>query len=435
MNVIRACTTLVLFGMLVRADVPFSLTVLDTDLDFAHGVYAVGDIDGDSLNDIVAGGDTPRLSWRRWPDLTTFAIADSAAMGDEVHVGDMDNDGDLDVITSAAGITWYENPRIGGNPATDPWPVHAIGTHAPAGAHDHKVGDIDDNGMLDVVEREKERPWTFYLQDDTGFAIFTVDAANNTEGTALADLDGDGDLDITDGIAWFECPDSPASQTWVRHDLGPNHSETRVAVGDISGDGRPDILTGPAEFGGSVTLWYRAPDNPRTGVWEPETLVVLSDPNFHTMRLGDIDRDGAIDIVLGVTGYTGNAGWPADWARHLTVYYNVNGDGSAWEEQTWYADRGFWQGVLGDVGSDGDLDLLSADYRDGGQGEFWENTLPPLKVVSPAQSSAVPSDERMGVYLLDGRTALPGSRVRGITVVAGQAGAWLRVSVSPSPRR
>jgi hypothetical protein len=369
-----------LLFLCAHAEVEFEMTVLETDLGYAHGCYTVADIDGDSLNEIVASGNSPRLWWGKYPDLEKFPIAASADVGFEVHVGDMDNDGDIDVITSGAGISWWENPLIpDGNPAGGEWQVHTFGslnTGTNGGSHDFKVGDINNDGLLDMVERDKERPWHFYLQQPGGdFETFSVDAANNTEGTALGDLDNDGDLDITDGLAWFECPEDPANDAWTRHDLGTGHDNTRVVIADMTGNGNLDIVRAPAEFGGNDLVWFEAPSDPRNGTWNKHVIYERSDPNFHTLQVGDIDLDGNNDILAGVTNWSSH---PADWRRQVFIFYNINGDGSQWEQQNWVSEMGVWQGVLGDVGSDGDLDLLTADFNTGSQFEFWENKLDPV---------------------------------------------------------
>jgi hypothetical protein len=65
----------------------------------------------------------------------------------------------------------------------------------------------------------------------------------------------------------------------------------------------------------------------------------------------------------------------------MWIFYNVNGNGTSWVEQKWTSADGCWQGVLGDVGSDGDLDILTADYG-GGAAQFWENKLNPVTSIA-----------------------------------------------------
>ncbi|MBD3393395.1 MAG: hypothetical protein GF418_14805 [Chitinivibrionales bacterium] len=370
----------VVCALCARADVTFDLTLLASNECFACGVYAVGDIDQDGANDIVAGEGSPRLVWYPYPISadTKHTIASSASLGFEIHLGDVDNDGDLDVMSSGAGITWWENPLLpGGNPATDSWEVHEFGSSGGdhnGGSHDFKAGDIDGDGWVDGVERgQNTGQYIVYLNDQAGgWSQFSVNASRGGEGTWLGDVDGDGDLDLTDGWAWFECPDNPASESWTQHDVGnAGYHLTRSYIADINEDGNMDILVSPTEFGGSKLVWWEAPDDPKTGPWTEHILVEYNDPNFHTLQVGDIDLDGHLDVLVGSTH------GPNSDPKLLWIFYNTNGDGLTWEEQKWNSPGGCWQGILGDVGSDGDLDILTVDYSGGNQGEFYENTLDP----------------------------------------------------------
>ena len=114
------------------------------------------------------------------PSWTVSDIATSADGANAIYVADMDNDGDMDIISASGAddaISWYEN-----NGAADPsWTAADIATSA-------------DNAM----------------------SVF------------VADMDGDGDMDIVsasyndDAIAWYE-NDGAANPSWTATDLSLIH--------------------------------------------------------------------------------------------------------------------------------------------------------------------------------------------------------------------
>ena len=182
------------------------------------GVY-VDDVDGDGDLDVVSAvayDDT--IAWSENdgaddPSWTTSVIATTASNGRNVHVADMDGDGDLDVVATSLDdntVSWYENDG-----ADDPsWTAADIDTNSD-GAFGVYVDDMDDDGDLDIVIGSAfDDTIAWYENDGAADPSWTKSAidtsADGARNLHVGDMDGDGDLDIVaasagdDTIAWYE---------------------------------------------------------------------------------------------------------------------------------------------------------------------------------------------------------------------------------------
>ncbi|MEO8167723.1 MAG: VCBS repeat-containing protein, partial [bacterium] len=110
--------------------IPFSQSVIDQSNPRNPNCKAVGDIDGDGFLDALTASNvyTEGLFWYKYPAWTKYRIA-TGSFTTDMQTADIDGDGDLDVIIPKNGsaVTWYENPRPGGNPGVDQWNEHLIG--------------------------------------------------------------------------------------------------------------------------------------------------------------------------------------------------------------------------------------------------------------------------------------------------------------------
>ncbi|MBM3335565.1 VCBS repeat-containing protein [Candidatus Sumerlaeota bacterium] len=111
LNLILCIGLCVFSGFSFAQDVPLRRVEIDSALD-GDG-KALGDIDGDGLADIIVAGE--QLAWYRAPGWAKTIVAGGVDFGTEIQVGDIDNDGDLDILApdtlKKENVLWFENPR------------------------------------------------------------------------------------------------------------------------------------------------------------------------------------------------------------------------------------------------------------------------------------------------------------------------------------
>lgn len=175
---------------------------------------AVADLDRDGDADIVAGNTwfenpgslAPTAVWtaRQFTAAWTWAAT-------FVAVGDIDGDGRIDIALSpseAAGgsyrISWFRAPA---DPRTA-WPERTIVASAESVVHSISLGDLDHDGDLDVVTAEMHQggdPDEVAVHWNTNGAgtawTKQVLATTGSHSMRIADFDGDGDLDLA-GANW-----------------------------------------------------------------------------------------------------------------------------------------------------------------------------------------------------------------------------------------
>lgn len=148
-------------------------------------------------------------------------------------------------------------------------------------------------------------------------------------GIAAADLDGDGDLDLTsadcktnDSLYWFE---NDGTGQFARH-IVQNKEPARLerhAVGDIDGNGYPDIVI-VKNLKGHL-LWFENSGRPREGNPWRRHVITTKLPGAYDVTLANFDGDGDLDVaasswLLGNQfAWYENDGTPDDgaWTKHL----------------------------------------------------------------------------------------------------------------------
>ena len=169
---------------------------------------SAGDIDGDGRPDLLLGTQWLRNQLNGWTRQPVSLRGDAP---DRNRLADLNGDGRLDAVVGFEAISrpgdvvWYERPATG----TGAWIEHHIGS--VIGPMSLDVADMDGDGDLDVVVGEHNlmhpegaRLIVFENLDGRGgrWAEHAVDIGKeHHDGTQTVDIDGDGDLDII-SIGW-----------------------------------------------------------------------------------------------------------------------------------------------------------------------------------------------------------------------------------------
>jgi len=312
-----------------------------------------------------AYGDDPTFSVKR-----EFGIDWSNTRS--IAVGDVDGDGDLDLVEGGH----HDTNEIYLNDGTGNFPTQRGHGCSPSYGWTWSVAlaDVDGDGDLDLVTGDFGRENYVCLNDGAGnFSIHQVfgTGSDDTMSVAVGDMDGDGDLDIVagndgpnavylnDGTGSDDTPPPPPTPTpippppWPSRDFGTgSDGTTSVAVGDLDGDGDLDIIAGN---NGPNAVYL----NDGAGNFPTNRDFGTGSDDTRSVAVGDLDGDGDLDLIAGNVG-------------QIAVYLN-DGAGNFPSSSARNFGLGF-TGAVGDVDGDGDLDIVGdVVYLNDGAGYFQDS--------------------------------------------------------------
>jgi hypothetical protein len=359
------------------AEIPFDHVVVDEHGPRDPWAKFIADIDGNGFDDIVIGGRNGPLVWYAYPDWNKAVIAQGGYKTVDGQAGDVDGDGDLDIVMG--GLIWYENPRHGATVPQKLWKAHKVADHP---THDVELGDLDGDGRLDIVTRDQSEfgqkagnkiyLWRHGQRDQWTQKVINCP---HGEGLKLHDIDKDGDIDVVIGGFWYE-NGGEVTGSWTAHEFCQWHPNATVQVQDINGDGRMDVILSPSELKGSFyrISWFEAPIDPKTAHWREHVIADHVECVIHGLAAADIDGDGMPDVVSAEMHQ-------GDDPDEVAVHVNRQ-NGASWVKQV-LSTKGSHYIQVADIGADGDLDIVGANWSGSHQPiEMWRNRLAD-KIASP----------------------------------------------------
>ena len=331
---------------------------------------AVADFNGDGKPDIFAG-EYLYLA----PDFKPVKVRTVKGSVDENGKGyrndfanlplDVDGDGKPDIIS----VDWFDKHAVwlkNVGAAAGEWPMSVIEENG--NFETAQMGDLLCHGKADVVLPDVKRTVWYELVGKCKFDVHVVSEKPMNFGGGIGDLNGDGRPDIIRPDAWFEAPADPRNGKWIEHPLilgskdgvKPEHT-AQILVYDVNGDGLPDIICSSAHKYG--IFWY---EQYREGGEIKFKQHVIDDTwtQAHSLALGDLDGDGVPELVAGKRFMAHNGHDPEEDAPLGLYYYKLHrgpNHSVTWTKHVISFNQGVGSGLnicLADMDGDGDLDIV-----------------------------------------------------------------------------
>jgi len=343
--------------------------VISSTADGAISVFAA-DVGGDGDLDVLSASELDDgLAWYQNTDgeggfASPHVISTAADGATSVFAADVDQDGDLDVLSASGNddeVAWYENRKIHRNAA------FPIGRGTPAwggGSLSLFAADLDRDGNLDLLSASSSDDRVAWYRNASSHNTISREA-DRPLSVFAADVDGDGDLDALsasendDKIAWYENTDGAGSFGSQQVISTAADYAQSVSGADVDGDGDVDVLSASAND--DKIAWYENTDG--AGSFGSQQVISTAADGATSVFAADVDQDGDLD-VLSASRNDDKIAW----------YENTDGAGSFGSQQLISAAaNGAWSVIAADLDGDADLDVLSAS-RDDDKIAWYENT-------------------------------------------------------------
>lgn len=325
----------------------------------------VGDIDNDGKIDVLNVNNFPAQNFVWYRNINNNGDFEAAQEIGSIYeprnmaIGDIDGDGDLDVIGASPYnippyLVYYKNMDGLGNFGT----LIEVSTPNTQGQRAIIVTDIDGDGHNDlVVGSITDRALTWYknLDGNGSFDEGNIIISNyvNGSGIAVGDIDGDGDIDIvagslmSDTMSWFENLDGNGTFGPPQEIGSSGSTMLSVFLVDIDGDNDLDVIG--SSVGSGVFAWWENLDG--LGNFSLEKTIDASLVTTYIYPV-DLDNDGDIDVLTLAPGY-------------LRWYENLDGFGNFGSANIIKDDLEFAITVTAaDLDNDGDMDPIAASQSD-----------------------------------------------------------------------
>ena len=298
---------------------------------------------------LLSAAQTPMLMSQTFSTNNRLILGPESNKSASVRMGDLDGDNDLDVVV-ANGRHWPQQNFALLNQGRSQFKVmRPIGTDRST-SYACELADLDGDGDLDIAVGNDMAPCQIFLNDGkASFALKgTFGGISSVRSMTVADIDSDDDQDIlltcrgranhiylNDGTANFE----RGAEFGTKSD-----STIDVGVGDVDGDGDNDLVL--ANRDGQPNTWLL-----NDGKLNFEQTKPFGDPKSQSraVTIGDFNKDGKLDWAVGNIG------------KRNRLFLGDGAGGVASDVEFGSADGRTYCLASADIDLDGDLDLIAGN--------------------------------------------------------------------------
>lgn len=277
---------------------------------------------------------------------------------DGAFFGDIDNDGDQDIMTAGGrNVVWFENIDGLGN----------YGKRKIIANYEFGVDvifspfliDLDGDGDLDAIASSAIQDKIFWFENLDGLGNFSQEKVIATFNGSISssifvsDMDSDGDMDIISSyfyeqqkVVWIENIDG-LGQFGDQHIIDVDVSTINIVkIADLDGDGDNDVIL--SSYYEDKIVWYENLDG--NGNFGSQKLISIEQNDPTSIYPADIDNDGDLDIVS-----------TSDLSNRIAWHENIDGNGNFTALKVIANNVDGAKGInVTDIDNDGDMDIFTA---------------------------------------------------------------------------
>jgi fibronectin type 3 domain-containing protein len=269
------------------------------------------DVDDDLFGDAIAMDSTGKVFWLEALDsqANSWSVLEIGDLGSADHgissqgytLGQVIAGGKPEIVINITNkLSYFEVPA---NPDLGNWPLTVVSTSVyPEGV---ALGDVDGDGDLDISGTSDSVQVAWWENPGDGTAnwnSYTMGSlpSNYADRFYSVDLNGDSRLDLAvsaangsaNGVYWFEAPADPKLGVWIRNTVVNQDTTNSMDVADMDGDGDIDIISGEHRGTKKVAIW----ENDGIGNFVEHVVDTGKESHLGT-RVVDLDGDNDLDIV------------------------------------------------------------------------------------------------------------------------------------------